>query len=509
MRNSKLLLCCLTGILLSVIYPLWGISQLAWFALIPLCLMIRQCDHPVQAARYTFLAGFIFFFLSLHWLIHVILVGWIFVALFEAAFWWILGWAAWYVLKRKSILIRTFSFALCWMMIEVFRADIPVLSLGWNLLAYSQSGHSALIQFANLGGVYGLSFMMAWINALLAEIVWDFKFEKQKQTAKTLIIGLAGSALLFGFVWGYGQRSLKTEIPSSGEIRVSLIQGNIPQSVKWEVMARDQIMEIYFKLTELAAYESPDLIVWPEASFPGYFNRDPDGRLVEDWIDQISVPTLIGAPYYVDHQTVHNSAYLVNASGDIQQRYDKINLVPFGEYVPFGNLLSLLKPLAESLGVSDFSPGRELTTFKLRDNLLFSVLICFEDVFPNLVRRFARRDIQFLAVMTNDAWFGHTGAPYQHLQASVFRAVENGLPIVRSANTGVSAFIDARGRVLGKVKGRDGKEIFATGRKTMALPLERLNTLYLRGGWVFPYAGAILFVMILLVSLRLSNPKPE
>jgi len=192
---------------------------------------------------------------------------------------------------------------------------------------------------------------------------------------------------------------------------------------------------------------------------------------------------------------------LINREGEIQERYDKLYLVPFGEYVPLKPIFGFLEPLAYSLGISNFQPGTEMTQFSLENgNLPFSALICFEDIFPQLARAFVRRGARFLAVMTNDAWFGVTAAPYQHLQASILRAVENGVPIVRSANTGVSAFISNKGEVLDTVTDTKGKKIFATGHKTYPLPLDFSETIYGKGGWLFPYVAVFLYAMIFFIQ---------
>ena len=207
---------------------------------------------------------------------------------------------------------------------------------------------------------------------------------------------------------------------------------------------------------------------------------------------------MVGSPHLEPDNSAFNSAYLLGPDGDIKQRYDKLLLVPFGEYVPLKSIFGWLEPLAYTLGVSDFSAGKEKTLFELQNGEIhFAVVICFENIFPNLVRSFTDRGAEFLAVMTNDAWFGHSAAPYQHLQASVFRAVENGVPLVHVANTGVSVFISRKGEVLDRVRNPEGKDIFIAGRKTYPLAMENERTFYRRGGWIFPYGALALFVVLL------------
>lgn len=482
----------LSGLLLTFSFPglRWG--WLAWVALVPFFAALHQAKSRSQALVFSFITGMTFFLLSLHWLTFVTAGGWLALALLETAFLIVFGLAFWSFRNFKGLLLRVFSCAVCWSAFEVMRAEAPVFGFGWNLLAYSQSDYSWVRLFANTFGAYGLGFAIAFVNACIFEIVLSLK---QKKSAALPVFLLFVS---FAFIFAYGFYASRPDSVQPRLARVALVQGNIPQSVKWESMARGKILEIYSKLTELSSYDQPDLIVWPEAAYPGYFNRDYEQVQILELIRKIGIPVLVGAPHWEGSEVAYNSAYLVDANGDIANRYDKRRLVPFGEYVPLGPLLDWLKPLAYTLGVSDFSAGKDYTVFKtMNGELSFSSLICFEDTFPELARQFVKRGADFLAVITNDAWFGPTAAAYQHEQASVFRAIENGVPVVRAANTGVSSVISARGQVLERLKGSDGREIFSTGRLTYNVPLEKIHTFYSQFGWIFPYAVFLMFVIIL------------
>jgi apolipoprotein N-acyltransferase len=286
-------------------------------------------------------------------------------------------------------------------------------------------------------------------------------------------------------------------------LRVSVVQGNIPQSVKWELMAKEKILEIYEKLTQLAALEQPDLILWPEAAFPGYFNRDLQAERISRLAREIQTPLLIGGLEWESEKESYNSAYFLKKDGASSQRYDKLRLVPFGEYIPLKFIFGWLTPVANALGISDFSAGATPVVFRwAREDWPFGVLICFEDFFSDLARDLADRGAKFLVVITNDAWFGKTGAPFQHLQASIFRAIENGVPVVRAANTGVSAFVSLQGRVLATVKDARGEELFVMGQKTLDLPLLTNRTLFRRGGFLFPYFAIALFLIMSIWVIR-------
>lgn len=502
--QSPFFLSFLSGLLLTFSFPGVRLGFLAWIALVPFFIALNQTKSRSEAAGFSLTQGLTFFLCSMHWLTFVTAGGWLALAFFEASFLILFGLAFLKFRNFKSQFVRICAFSLAWCVFEFMRAEIPVFGLGWNLLAYSQSDYSWIRLAANTVGTYGLGFVIVFVNACFFEIFQAAKNKKSLKIPLSLII--TALILLSAHGFYYGRPSAKTP----RVVRVALTQGNIPQSVKWETIAREKIIEIYSKLTELSSYDQPDLIIWPEAAYPGYFNRDFDQIKILELIKHIGIPVLIGSPHWGGNDTAFNSAYLVGADGDIKQRYDKHKLVPFGEYVPLGWVLDWLKPMAYTLGVSDFSAGKDFTVFQtMNGEVSFSTLICFEDTFPGMAREFTNRGADFLAVITNDAWFGPTSAGYQHEQASIFRAIENGIPVVRAANTGVSSFISARGQVLSRLRGADGREIFSTARQTYDVPLEKFTTIYRRGGWIFPYAASGVFVIILFAAIKTEEQNPK
>jgi apolipoprotein N-acyltransferase len=410
-------------------------------------------------------------------------------------------------LLPSTLYLQPLWIALAWTCVEFFRAEIPVFGLGVHLLGYSQSSYDLIRQSANTVGAYGLSFAIALVNGIVFEWLQAASFKPQVKSFKPAACSLqlaAALLVIFAAIFSHGIYHSRP-LASKGTLRISVLQGNIPQSIKWEVMARGSIIETYKKLTELASLDQPDLIVWPEAAYPGYFNRDADAELLRRHLATLGIPVLLGAPHLesLKEDTAYNSAYLLQPDGQIKARYDKQLLVPFGEYVPLKPILGFLEPLAYSMGVSNFTPGTNPELFRLHnEDIAFSVLICFEDVFPSMARKLVSNGAEFLTVITNDAWFGPTSAPFAHLQASIFRAIENGVPVVRSANTGVSAFISPQGQMLGRVEDDKGKAIFITGKKTVDLPLQKKETLYRKGGWLFPYAALMLFILMGIFQAR-------
>jgi len=274
---------------------------------------------------------------------------------------------------------------------------------------------------------------------------------------------------------------------SAGHLRVALVQGSVEQDHKWDPAYQDETTARYRTLTANAAERHPDLVVWPETATPFFF-QEP-GVLRESVLGlaaEHKVPLLFGSPAFRQTRAgvieELNRAYLVSADGWEVGSYDKIQLVPFGEYVPYARVLFFVNRIVEAIGT--VVPGLTPTVFDL-PTARFGVLICYEDVFPALTRRFVNGGADFLVNITNDAWYGRTSAPYQHLAQVTFRAIENRVPLVRSANTGISAFIDPDGRI------RWQGPLYETAWHVDEVSWPGVRTFYTRFGDVFAWACAL------------------
>ncbi|MBI5017554.1 MAG: apolipoprotein N-acyltransferase [Deltaproteobacteria bacterium] len=241
--------------------------------------------------------------------------------------------------------------------------------------------------------------------------------------------------------------------PRAGEVRIGVVQGDIDQAQKWDPAFRRATLQTYLSLTRklIQADGRPDLAVWPETAMPVLFQEPGPLRAeLQRFARDQRLPILFGAPAYQstgDRFEGRNAVFLLDETGAVAGRYDKVHLVPFGEYIPLGRFLPFVGKLVE--GVGDFTPGPGATPLVARPTLpTLGPLICFEVIFPGLAAEHARQGAQVLAVVTNDGWFGRTPGPYQHLAFAAWRAAETGLPLVRAANTGVSAAFDGRGRLL-------------------------------------------------------------
>ncbi|MBU4343444.1 MAG: apolipoprotein N-acyltransferase [Candidatus Omnitrophica bacterium] len=495
-----MLLSVFSTILLILAFPNFNLSYLAFVGFVPLFFVIRS-KKPKQAFWISYLCGFLFYLGTLYWLYHVTIFGLIIVCLYLALYFGIFG----FLFNRIAFGLQPSAFSfflipLIWIGFEYLQSNL-FTGFGWTLLGYSQYKNLALIQIADFSGVYGVSFVIMMVN------IGVYRFFK-RSLKEIVIAGLVLAAAI-----GYGKIPVpKSEIwygargEDKGEqgkkIRVSVVQGNIPQEMKWDPAFKDEILERYANLTRLAAFDDPDLIIWPETSFPGFFGINKDTQEVLGLARKIDTPLLIGANTSEGLDSF-NSAVLISERGKVVDRYDKIHLVPYGEYVPFSDKIPFLHRLV--LGeLGEFTAGKEYKAFSLEtspvtagghpspnhsrslsrarprgsgtgqaafsQNIKFATLICFEDIFPKLARRFVQNGAEFLIVITNDAWYGRSGAPYQHAASSVFRAIENRIPIVRCANTGYSCFIDSRGRIYDAVE-ENNTHLFVTGHKTSTLEL--------------------------------------
>ncbi len=443
-----MILAIISAILLILSFPSFNLSFLAFIGFAPLFFAIKN-KSPRKAFFIFFLCGFLFYLGALYWLYHVTTFGLIVLCLYLALYFGIFGFLCASSLLQRSMI----SIPFIWIILESIQSHL-FTGFGWALLGYSQYENLPLIQIADFSGVYGVSFVIMLVNVAV--------YRAFQRSFRSSVVAF----LVLVMVFGYGAEKLKNR-GEEENIKISVIQGNIPQNVKWDPDATDFIMDRFTDLSRTAALDDPSLIVWPETSFPGFFESDRElTKEVLDLSRELGIPFLIGANTE-NGIDIFNSAVLISEKGEIVDKYDKIHLVPFGEYVPFSDRIPVLRDLV--LGeFGEFTKGEEYKVFSLKRK--FATLICFEDIFPEMSRKFVQNGAEFLIVITNDAWYGKSGAPYQHAACSVFRAIENRVPVVRSANTGYSCFIDSSGRIFDAVE-KDNSNLFITGHKASIVTL--------------------------------------
>ena len=480
----------LSGILLSLPFFDGRLWIFAWFGFAPLFFALRGKSKG-RAFLLSYFTGVIFWAGTIYWLIHVTLLGQVLLILFLSLYFGFFGLFV-FASRQAPGAIRLFFIPSLWVFLEYLRAHL-FSGFGWALLGYSQYLNLPLIQIADIVGAYGVSFLVMMVNVVFWELIIISSIKVSKcQSAKYQASSIRRNfsflfpffCLLFSLVYGFYKlyRTPKHELRTT--LKISVIQGNIPQELKWDRGSQGLILDRYAQLSQKAALEKPDLIIWPEAASPGLIGVAKDDWLLEHIFalpKETGIPLLLGSVVR-ENKNYFNSALLIDRQGKIAERYDKLHLVPFGEYVPLKELFPFLETIVP---IGDFTSGDSYTLFSLSPSALpplsgpagagvkFGVLICFEDTVPELSRNFVKKGADFLVNITNDGWFKETKAPHQHLAASVFRAVENRVPLVRAANTGVSCFIDACGRIKAKVTG-NGKDIFVPGTKTETIFLEHM-----------------------------------
>ncbi len=513
-RFKNFLLTAFSAVLLVLPFHFATTGPVSFIAFIPYFFVLGS-QTPRGAFKYSYIFGFLFFYLLGYWLNHVSIPASFLLAAYLALYFAVFGCLAVKFLNPAaefekvnsgSLLKAAFFLPAFWAVLEYLRGWL-IGGLPWALLGYSQWKVLELIQIADITGVYGVSYFVMLVNVLLYQgirvvftapgnfvLIGNIRPIKRKALITLTVLLL----FVWAIVGGYGLLTLRSRADfyhSPGEkavLRVAVLQGNIPQEEKWDAKIKNIIFEKYKRLMFMSALEKSDLIVWPETAFPGYLEDEVVmASQLRNAVRQSRTDVLVGAPTFGDLEKglrFYNSAVLFGPDGEERQRYNKIHLVPFGEYVPFETLLRFIRHFVQ---IGHFTAGDEQTIFtvvsryqKVNIKAKFAVLICFEDIFPGLVRDFRNRGADFLVNITNDAWFGKTSAPYQHAQASVFRAVENRVNVVRATNTGLSCFITPEGRIASSVN-ENGDEIFVTGHASYDLLPRKEQSFYTRYGDVF------------------------
>jgi apolipoprotein N-acyltransferase len=361
----------------------------------------------------------------------------------------------------------------------------------WGLLGYSQHSVPLVIQVAELAGVYGVSFVLVAASSALAGAA--------ALGARRSRAGLGAVALLVAATLGWGAVALDREESRAASpgpaVRVGVIQPSIEQSNKWDPARHAEQLMVFERLTRAAAGARPALIIWPETAATIFLRGDP--ALLERLrrlADETGARLVVGS---IDRPggtagKWRNSAFLLTEQG-ITGKYDKIHLVPFGEYVPLAGLIGFVRSWAEF--ISDFEAGDSATVLALPGSR-FGTVICYEVVFPELFREFVTGGASFMVNITNDAWFGRTSGPWQHLGMLPLRAVEHRVAIARSANTGVSAFVSPTGRVTRTLA------LFEQGVLGESVPLRRRTTLYTRFGDWLAYASLAVTALVAGIGAR-------
>ncbi|NCO56648.1 MAG: apolipoprotein N-acyltransferase [Deltaproteobacteria bacterium] len=475
-----------SGLLLALALPPRPYPWLAWVGLVGLLLAVRTASRW-RASLLGLLTGALYALASVYWVEGTMvrfgpLPVWLAAAATLLLALYMGGYTALWAAVAPGVIRRhrhtaPVWLATAWVALEWLRTHL-FGGFGWAHLGYTQATTPAILQLAEVGGVFAISWLIVAVNAALAATVCHLAGRRPHAIQPQL---LAAVAVVFAVV-AFGEVRLAAirATPLRATLGVALIQGNVPEGEKWDPARREEILHRYLSMSEGVGEGAARLIIWPEAAIPYLLQGSPQ---LEQLLRQVCARTgadLIFGGLWRDptDQSYRNSAYAITAAAGVAGRYDKLHLVPFGEYVPLARLFAFVRSITAEIG--DFRPGTEPTLLPVAGERV-GCPICFEVTYPWLTRAFARGGATLLATVTNDAWFGTSVAPRQHLNIAAVRCVESRLPMVRAANTGITAVIDAGGQIVAEARE------FETTTLTATVPLRDLPpTLYTRigEGWL-------------------------
>lgn len=520
----------LSGILYFLSFPKFNFSFLIWICFLPLFYLfldIKFNSHTLskkiqlkKVILYSLISAFVGNVGILYWIVPTFkfagenifwgVISCFLLSLYCSIYFVIFSLYFYIFYNEKNRFIFLISSSIFWLLLEYIRSDF-LSGFPWMLLGYSQYKNLKIIQIAEFFGVYGISFVIIFFNLCLATTIFEIlKFKKYKSFKYFCL-----SILVLTFFVIFGSLRIKKINRlinnSNNKITVVILQGNIDQYKKWD---KQYIQEIVDKYTQMVISSYKEILnnrknfsnlvlyIWPESSLPGYFFEE---EKIFSWVkDLVSLTNkdlvsyhLLGTPRLGIKNEYYNCAILVSFKEQefkVENIYNKIHLVPFGEFVPFRNILGRFINVINELG--EFSKGENYTIFEINPSVKFSVIICYESIFSELTSKFVKKTANFLVNITNDAWFLKTSAPYQHFSFNILRAVENRVYLFRSANTGISAVISPTGEILKQTKlFTDEKIIFNTN-------LWHKKTFYTKYNSYLKLISVIIFVILNIILLK-------
>ena len=516
--NSVLayVLAIVSGVLLALSFPRFGHPAFAWIALVPLTVALTGWrgapgarklpgQPPLRAFALGLTTGVLYFVGTVYWTGTVVQTfGGLAMPVAVLAMLLLASYLALYPALTALITARLVNrigvgaillMPAAWVSTEFARGYL-FGGFPWVPLGNSQVTVLPVAQLASVFGVYGLSALVAGVNAGIAYAVLTH--------GRSKVFAIAATTVVLVAVGGWGaMRVADGSLTREGTpLRVGLIQGNIAQADKWNPREARRIITTYVAMTRDAVRRGAEFVIWPESSTPFMFEEDEAGEeIVRGLAREAGVPLLFGSDQVVrtpETTQLFNAAFALSPTGETLAVYRKIHLVPFGEFVPLKNVLYFVSPLVERL--TDFSPGTAVVMLPVGDRVV-STAICYEVVFPSLIRQAVIDGSQLLTTVTNDAWYGESSAPYQHFALASMRAIEQGRYLARAANTGISGVIDPYGRVVSR------SAIFEQAGLVEEVRLLTGRTIYSRIGDAIAYA-AIAVTIAALLMFRASGSRP-
>jgi len=523
-KSQKVTLACLTGFLLGLSFPPLRLGLLACVGLVPLFFLLERLERYSDVVRYGYLTFLVLNIITLYWIggyTHrndmFLMLGGAAVIVIHPFFFLVPALGFFFVRKVLGRFIALLAAPFFWVGFDWLHS-LGELGFPWLTLGNTQTYAVERIQFITYTGVYGITFWIVAVNALvylLLQKVLSREWKLLSFKGLSLTFALIIVVLLPGI---HGRILLRNARDNANgvSVRVGILQPNVDPWKKWALEPEEQV-RLYLNQTESLVGGRPELVVWPETAISF---RIFSGRYIgifhglKEKIDSLGLALLTGFADIVFYQGQDaprgskvvagtgiryddfNAIMLLEPGSERVQKYAKMRLVPFGERVPYAEYLTfLVEAVKWNVGISGWGIGKDTTVFVLKrgdSTVKFSAMVCYESIYPDLVAAFVRKGAQFLVVVTNDSWYGNTSGPYQHAQYAVLRAIENRRAIARCANGGISSLIDPYGR-MSEVRG-----MFTQASIVGDVRLSNEETFYSRHGDVFARTCAGIGVLLLL-----------
>jgi apolipoprotein N-acyltransferase len=499
----------LSGVLLGLSfpsYPFIRLEVLAWVALVPLLLSLREVEKAGELFRRVYLAMFVFCLISLWWVCLATFPGGVLTIIAQAFFLTVPLFAFYAVKKMAGYRFALFSLPFLWVAWE-WAYMLQDLSLGWLTFGNSQANLNPMIQYADFTGVWGISFWLVWFNVLIVLALNGSRREALRSFAiMTLMIA---APLLYASLLFYREGMVPEK---ELQLRVTLVQPDINPHEKWVEYNSADIMARYYRMTSRAVRDSrPELVIWPETAIPFSILDTPyagDLHLLRFALREWNTSLLTGFIDIGDKRNqlpeTFNASMLLQSGKGMPQIYRKMRLVPFAERVPYVDNFPWLGNLTFSLaGIRGWGKGKDASVMELPSSrngkVVIANIICYESIFPALVSEFVRKGARLLTLVTNDGWYGTSYGPYQHLAIGRIRCIENRRAMARCANTGLTVVLDKFGRTIAEVPWWKEETL------TAEVPLESRLTFYTSYPDLLPKALSAISVVFLVVAFVKSR----
>jgi apolipoprotein N-acyltransferase len=502
--SKRLFHCFLSAFLVCLSFPNfldkslapWG-APLIWIALVPFFLALRD-TRPKTGAFLGLIFGFLHLGGILYWIAmlqeaqYLKGLAWFILVFYLSLYFMLFGWIYCLLKDRVKILVPLLA-PVVWVALEYIRGTRPLGGFPWGQIGYAAAPYPQLLYLTSWTGIYGLTFLMIWVNVALTLGLESLKGDPPRLSKRFIVLPVLAVVL----VWLLGSFETKGELKTLGS--VALLQPSVDQSVKWDKTYEEETYDILGGLTRKIKPGEPLLAVWPETAAPSFLLSDaPVLEKVAHLVKGANTPTLVGcldgAEASGDPSLYYNAAIHFDAEGKPGGIYRKVHLVPFGEFVPWQKYLSFLGPVIRNLG--ELGRGKDHVALK-GNGFTYSPMICYEVIFPEETRAALRGGVDALVNISNDAWYGDTASPYQHAMMAVVRAAENRKPLLRSSNSGICLVTDPFGKITASTK------LFDRTLLTGELSLFRGGeTLYAKWGSWFPRLCLILALLAGITAFR-------